>query len=673
MDCCAFKNIKETDIKDIGMKAFRLSELYNKNLPTPSGIVLSKDLFLKHLNTILGKDGLDKLNANFQNRLDLSFYLNKTKTTLLNSTIDASTLCTIKEMLSQEGISGPYAVRSSALCEDSSDKSMAGIFESYMPLQNETELGKAIIKCWASAFSEKILMEQENDTLSLEKLAMGIIIQKYIDADFSGICFSRNPINVNDDKILVELTPGKGENIASFGSVCESIEIENNQLKTSEYLSENNLKQLVNIARKLEREFNAPQDIEWCIKDEELFIVQSRNITTGKVNQTDEGFFCDATDVPDNFNFGVAKMFHDKFIKKKRNLKLFCKEQGFLTTRWTWLRYNKDYIKSLSSEYFKEQFISPYLFIDVNYNYQGINVPIDQLYTWLLEHSDNSFRTVMIRESIPTDLAVISSLTEDGNIFVECCLGAMKGIASGMINTSKYILDRNANIIEKNIEKQDKKYIINDKLFTIDLVPNVEEKVNEIPEEYLSTIVDATLKMNSMYKDICLEWWIWNKKCFLVDTSRNNLKCFKNSDISVVSYGAAEAVEGIVIDISSLPLKNIEYLSHGFSVSVSDSDDSFNEINEIRETIDYLKKLKEQNEKIIILSDKPYLILSSFFNFIDGLLFKSGSVLCHLSILCREKKIPAYIINSPEIQINEGNRVLLNYDTVHVIINQEQC
>ena len=213
MDCCAFKNIKETDIKDIGMKAFRLSELYNKNLPTPSGIVLSKDLFLKHLNTILGKDGLDKLNANFQNRLDLSFYLNKTKTTLLNSTIDASTLCTIKEMLSQEGISGPYAVRSSALCEDSSDKSMAGIFESYMPLQNETELGKAIIKCWASAFSEKILMEQENDTLSLEKLAMGIIIQKYIDADFSGICFSRNPINVNDDKILVELTPGKGENI----------------------------------------------------------------------------------------------------------------------------------------------------------------------------------------------------------------------------------------------------------------------------------------------------------------------------------------------------------------------------------------------------------------------------------------------------------------------------
>ncbi|MGY6529426.1 MAG: glycerol-3-phosphate acyltransferase [Cyanobacterium sp.] len=178
-------------------------------------------------------------------------------------------------------IQNPLVVRPSALDKDSLTVSAAGIYESYLNVTDGATLKQRIIDCLSSYHSPVALNYRQNQ--GTEEKSLVVIVQKQIKGEFSGVAFSRNPINQLDDCICIEGMAGDTNKLLS-----EPISPEKYQI----YLADEVLKgrgnippfilfSVAKIAREIERaNQNIPQDIEWSYDGQVLWILQSRPIST---------------------------------------------------------------------------------------------------------------------------------------------------------------------------------------------------------------------------------------------------------------------------------------------------------------------------------------------------------------------------------------------------------
>lgn len=197
-----------------------------------------------------------------------------------------------------------YAVRSSANVEDGKIKSYAGLFD--------TELN--VKKGNVSSFVNKCIASKNNNDLldyhsSKEKISMEIIVQIMINSDFSGVCFTRNPIS-NKSEYFIEAVIGLGEGLVSGRVTPDQYSLENengklifqnisfqynkvtcvdegvllvpNQLlwQSKKKLSSTLLKKLFKEVSRLKKYYPYEIDIEWTIAKNEVYILQARPLTT---------------------------------------------------------------------------------------------------------------------------------------------------------------------------------------------------------------------------------------------------------------------------------------------------------------------------------------------------------------------------------------------------------
>jgi len=159
-----------------------------------------------------------------------------------------------------------YAVRSSALIEDGINRSYAGQFITKLNLSSHELVG---------CIDE--VLKQANDFLHGKLDKFSIIIQEYITPDISGVTFTRNPNSRRE--MIIEYGFCEGEKIVSG-------EIKPN--KFSCYWNKKDIKlpkqfsinQIIKKFKDIENKSKFPQDIEWCIKDDKFYILQTRHITT---------------------------------------------------------------------------------------------------------------------------------------------------------------------------------------------------------------------------------------------------------------------------------------------------------------------------------------------------------------------------------------------------------
>lgn len=184
-----------------------------------------------------------------------------------------------------------YAVRSSALIEDSAENSFAGQFKTKID-QSFHQLIDAIIE----------VLEDANAFLggSLEKFSL--IIQEYIPADYAGICFTRNPLGGRE--MVIEYHKGIGEDIVSGKIKPIGKSLYWHQPELSVDLPGFNA--VFRSFKDIEMLFRKPQDIEWCIRDGKLYFLQSRPITTITVDDYEGCVFLDE-ELPKNAHFFFEK------------------------------------------------------------------------------------------------------------------------------------------------------------------------------------------------------------------------------------------------------------------------------------------------------------------------------------------------------------------------------
>lgn len=181
----------------------------------------------------------------------------------------------------------PVAVRSSASKEDGSSLSFAGLFETYLDIKGHDAILASVLKCWQSTITERTQKYCERNNLDVNELEMAVVIQEYIEPDFAGVLFTVNPITGNDQELIIEACQGSGEKLVS-GLVTPSRfllnrEVSNFITNTDDRLkispSEAILKQLQMFALQIEARYGCPQDIEFAVKNNKIYILQSRPIT----------------------------------------------------------------------------------------------------------------------------------------------------------------------------------------------------------------------------------------------------------------------------------------------------------------------------------------------------------------------------------------------------------
>ncbi|OIQ20806.1 MAG: hypothetical protein BM556_02355 [Bacteriovorax sp. MedPE-SWde] len=200
-----------------------------------------------------------------------------------------------KDLLeSIEKIGGfPVAVRSSGQLEDLGDMSFAGLYETFLFIDNLEDLKSSIRNCFESSQGERVKdylsnagIEKSNEELYSQ---FSVLIQKMIDPFCAGVAFSINPLDGIEDHMLLEVCEGVGEHLVS-GEVTpnqytyhyENEEIIHKNIENSKVdLSGEKLKSLAIQILDIQAYFNTPQDVEWAIdKNGELWILQARPITT---------------------------------------------------------------------------------------------------------------------------------------------------------------------------------------------------------------------------------------------------------------------------------------------------------------------------------------------------------------------------------------------------------
>ncbi|MGZ3790149.1 MAG: PEP/pyruvate-binding domain-containing protein [Bacteriovorax sp.] len=181
----------------------------------------------------------------------------------------------------------PVAVRSSASKEDGSTNSFAGLFETYLNVLGREEIAASVLKCWRSTKTERIQKYCERNNLDVNELEMAVVIQEYIEPDFAGVIFTVNPITGNDQELIIEACHGSGEKLVS-GLITPSRftlkRAEKNFVHEREDVlnikpDESLLKKLQMIALEIQAQYGCPQDIEFAVKNQKIYILQSRPVT----------------------------------------------------------------------------------------------------------------------------------------------------------------------------------------------------------------------------------------------------------------------------------------------------------------------------------------------------------------------------------------------------------
>ncbi len=295
-----------------GGKALALGKMINGGLNVPPAICLSTqayDLFVDSAG-LRGRIMLELGRKRFEDmRWEEIWDASLRIRALFNGTLIPSHLKTamtnaIKPVFQER----PVVVRSSAVGEDASNSSFAGIHESYVNVRGTEAIMDHIKLVWASLWSDAAMLYRKELGLTVEESAMAVVVQEMIPGQRSGVAFGINPNestqavieavhglnqglvdgSVEPDRWILDRATGSllshhvpiRDKAAVLSPEGVSLEPLASELGLNSPLSSQELSQVFSIVRQAEDIFGSPQDVEWTFEGNELYVLQSRPITT---------------------------------------------------------------------------------------------------------------------------------------------------------------------------------------------------------------------------------------------------------------------------------------------------------------------------------------------------------------------------------------------------------
>ena len=325
-----FSELNKNSVPIVGGKGANLAEIYNLKVPVPPGFIVTTNAY----HYLLEKAGLNEKIKEILSGLDyentrelekrskeIRELIEKAKMPedLKEEIIEAYENLNVSEKDLEKGAlkvlnkSEPIyvAVRSSATAEDLADASFAGQQESFVNVRGDEELIENVKKCFASLYTARAVYYRNKKKFDKEA-RLAAVVQRMVNSDKSGVIFTADP-QIKNNNLIIEAVFGLGEGIVSgritpdqyilsrkdfkiekefisdkriemVRGKAKNIEIIklSEQKSKAKVLNNSEILRLAELAMRLERHYNTPQDIEFAIEGEGIYLVQTRAITTIK-------------------------------------------------------------------------------------------------------------------------------------------------------------------------------------------------------------------------------------------------------------------------------------------------------------------------------------------------------------------------------------------------------
>jgi len=353
-----FQDIKPSKQRMFGSKAFNLGVIANKSRTSP-GFCLSAEAYYHtlQLNGIhakirqLLKDiDCQDIEAIEEVSRKVQYLITKVS---LTSPIEQELKVSYDKLLKYYPGS-KVAVRSSATAEDLPSASFAGQLDSFLDIQDFIGVTEAVIKCWCSLWNPRAIHYRMSRGIGQSNVGMAVIIQQMVPAEVSGVMFTANPLSNSRKEIYIEAVKGLGEQLVQgevsgekYGVMKNGLYIPTKDTQDNQpLLTDFHIRWLASEGVKLEHLYGAPQDIEWAYHWGEIYILQTRPITTLNDEIPDEVHESNMNpiqrDVWTNINerFPEPVLPLDSVIAKTYYLSLFeaYQQLGFSVSRVNWDR-----------------------------------------------------------------------------------------------------------------------------------------------------------------------------------------------------------------------------------------------------------------------------------------------------------------------------------------------
>ncbi|HFV1157757.1 TPA: PEP/pyruvate-binding domain-containing protein [Streptococcus agalactiae] len=312
-----FNEIKKEDVLIVGGKGANLGEMTSAKINVPSGFVITADAYRDFLkvNAIdsLIENGIKK-SADDEKILlnEAEHFREKIKAGKFPEQLENA----IREKYFNLGNNTRVAVRSSATAEDLPDASFAGQQETYLNVQGIESVLNGVRNCYASLWGNRAVSYRFHQGYDQTSVSIAVVIQEMIESEKSGVLFTVNPVNKKENEMQINASFGLGESVVSgrvtadsyiidkSGNIIEvnigsketqiiygdkeTVEVSvNPDKRKTRALNDREILELMKCGLEIEKHYGMPMDIEWAIKNDIVYILQARAITTLKNSEND--------------------------------------------------------------------------------------------------------------------------------------------------------------------------------------------------------------------------------------------------------------------------------------------------------------------------------------------------------------------------------------------------
>ncbi|MEV2348570.1 phosphoenolpyruvate synthase [Paenibacillus larvae] len=307
-----FQEVDKTNLMIVGGKGLNLGELSRiEGVRVPEGFCVTTEAYKKIIGENRGiQELLSRLSEQrISDREKINEFSTKIRELIERTKIPQDIEEEIKGHLIKLDEGSAYAVRSSATAEDLPLASFAGQQDTYLNIKGKDSILQHVSKCWASLFTNRAVIYRIQNGFDHHQVYLSVIIQRMVFPQASGVLFTADPVTFNRNVLSIDAGFGLGEALVSGlvdpdlykvreGKIIgkkisakklaiyaleeggtEEREIEPERQNMSS-LTDRQVLQLERTGRKIEGYFGHPQDIEWCLFEDNIYIVQARPITT---------------------------------------------------------------------------------------------------------------------------------------------------------------------------------------------------------------------------------------------------------------------------------------------------------------------------------------------------------------------------------------------------------
>ena len=300
--------------ESIGGKGASLATMQAAGFPVPPGFVVTVEGYKRFLedNEIgeidLGPESLKDIQAAAQLAERVCGQLSDC------SLPDDLRLAILQALdrLSSRATSEVYAVRSSAIGEDSGSASFAGLYETYLNVREAESVVRNVHACYVSLWSGRAIHYRELKGLDQGREAMAVVVMEMVQAESAGVAFTVNPVTGDSGQVVINSTWGLGEAVVQgivspdmFTVDKASLQILSSEIFSKDVaivadpqgqsqtvevpvaeprasqpsLTNEQVVDVARLARDVEEHYGAPQDVEWALAGGRLYLLQARPVT----------------------------------------------------------------------------------------------------------------------------------------------------------------------------------------------------------------------------------------------------------------------------------------------------------------------------------------------------------------------------------------------------------